>query len=575
MVKNNNNNNNYNNKIRVIDWNLQIESISLTKCFGLTLRQDKITTTNILFSETNLEDPSTKRMKYLAKRKYGIDSKHNATLLKDRPSLQRVWIWISRLGKIPASQSGVREILSKQKNESKMSRWMAFNVFESPERSVIHRIFGWATESSDVLKNMMNEIERQHDDFDRSAALALFHGNLELAVNALQRGISVSLSSSERGYRYSMVLMVLVGYGSNLTQLRDRQKRRGSSSDGNNDENEERVLSRRIWMTQKMEVTTQLAESSPYLHAMCQFLKLPDHIEYFGEQESNAGLLGVFSVLRSSKIRLADKICIACRYLQDDTLKKYLNTELAVSSEIVSDKIQALVFLGLGTPAGLDLLQRYLDRTADIQTVALFGAMLDQDNDEKKQIIENNNKTSMWLKEYRELLNSWRMWQERASLDIAVASSRRKHHVKISTKLPLRMQSQIHPVCTNCNNSLYPLLLQKGTGSVMTKTGTSGMHWIAQQKMERRVIRLCPHCKKEPLPRCSVCLEIMGMSNPQCAAKLDTEDWWSWCRHCNHGGHLGHLKKWFDRNRECPVAGCHCMCQLRDRATTTTTTTLI
>ena len=106
-----------------------------------------------------------------------------------------------------------------------------------------------------------------------------------------------------------------------------------------------------------------------------------------------------------------------------------------------------------------------------------------------------------------------------------------------------------------------------------TQQKHTGMHWAAQQKTERHMTQLCPHCKKEPLPRCSVCLEIMGMPNPQyrdSVVKLDVEDWWTWCKHCGHGGHLGHLKKWFSRNRRCPVAGCNCMCELRDRTVVTT-----
>ena len=186
------------NRIRVVDWSLRSESIALTKCSSLDVKQDHLVMFNTeIASMTSLEDESTKRMKHLAKSKYGVDSKHNATLLKDRPSLQRVWTWISRLGKIPVSQSGVREIWSAQDVKSTVQRWMAFDVYTSPQRTIIHRLFGWVS-SSDSLKKLMNEIETQHEDYGRSAALALFHGELELAVSALQRGIASSSSSSYR-----------------------------------------------------------------------------------------------------------------------------------------------------------------------------------------------------------------------------------------------------------------------------------------------------------------------------------------------------------------------------------------
>ena len=136
-----------------------------------------------------------------------------------------------------------------------------------------------------------------------------------------------------------MVLIVVVGYSSNLVQLRDSEEK-----------NKERDLARRIWKTQKSEVSTQL-EETPYLYSICQFLKLPDHIKYdSGAQESDAGLIGVYSVLRSSKFVLPEQICVACRCLGDDALEKYFNTELTQHRQILSNQgqIEALPFSDLG-----------------------------------------------------------------------------------------------------------------------------------------------------------------------------------------------------------------------------------
>src|SRR5690348_14327971 len=90
-----------------------------------------------------------------------------------------------------------------------------------------------------------------------------------------------------------------------------------------------------------------------------------------------------------------------------------------------------------------DLAQTYLDRSSDVQTaaaMATFGAtpqvfFLDvvfsilvgciqrtKTNKQKKktssQAIERDKRLSRWITTYRQMLNVWQMWTQRAQFDV-------------------------------------------------------------------------------------------------------------------------------------------------------------
>jgi hypothetical protein len=87
---------------------------------------------------------------------------------------------------------------------------------------------------------------------------------------------------------------------------------------------------------------------------------------------------------------------------------------------------------------------------------------------------------------------------------------------------------------------------------------------IPESTITEAFITRCPHrgCHKS-LPSCCVCLEPLKLS---IASSGQSEDWTVWCSTCRHGGHKNHLRDWFDVYKECPVAGCACLCAEIDGA---------
>lgn len=80
-----------------------------------------------------------------------------------------------------------------------------------------------------------------------------------------------------------------------------------------------------------------------------------------------------------------------------------------------------LPLTGLSGPA-LPLLQRWLDRTGDMQTTALLSAFIPTTNLRKsdKELIKR------WQEGYRDLLDSWGMWGTRVEFDTSLREERRR-----------------------------------------------------------------------------------------------------------------------------------------------------
>lgn len=55
----------------------------------------------------------------------------------------------------------------------------------------------------------------------------------------------------------------------------------------------------------------------------------------------------------------------------------------------------------------LDLLQNYVDNTADVQTAAALAVVT------RDAQVLSNDRARRWIECYRELLNQWRLWTER------------------------------------------------------------------------------------------------------------------------------------------------------------------
>lgn len=105
--------------------------------------------------------------------------------------------------------------------------------------------------------------------------------------------------------------------------------------------------------------------------------------------------------------------------------------------------LQGLALTGF-TPAGLDLLQAFVDRTGDVQTAALLSACFPRSRLSTSQIAM----LERWQEAYRDLLDSWMAWVPRCNFDVGVIARRRE----IGDLAADAVQTVV--VCPACNNQL-------------------------------------------------------------------------------------------------------------------------
>ncbi len=131
----------------------------------------------------------------------------------------------------------------------------------------------------------------------------------------------------------------------------------------------------------------------PYLRALSHFL-----------QGSGAW----DSVLRDESLPLLERLVLALRFVNDERLPLFLDQQLRRCVE--DGDLQGLPLTGLTQSHGtIDLLQNYLDRTSDLQTVAVISCFIHG---------RSRGRTDHWIEQYRTLLNRWRLRMDRVDFDV-------------------------------------------------------------------------------------------------------------------------------------------------------------
>ncbi|KAI8616301.1 hypothetical protein BC830DRAFT_1118488 [Chytriomyces sp. MP71] len=261
-------------------------------------------------------------------------------------------------------------------------------------------------------------------------------------------------------------------------------------------------------------------------------------------------------VLDTEGIPLSDQIGIALRFLGDTELVEYL--QKLTQQVVLSGDLHALVLTGATTRAGVDLLERFIDVSGDFQSACLLALVAANGS------IGEDIRLAGWVEEYRNLLDRYSLFDERAKFDIARTKMQRVGLPKGSpAPVSKTVPSQVHLRCNFCNN---PISLASPTSTgpvtpsgVKKSVSAASGGWLAGNG--------CPHCRK-PLPRCALCLMHMGIPTASGGVSVGGggtklskfEAWFTWCQTCRHGGHADHMKKWFQMHDVCPVAGCACAC---------------
>ena len=523
--------------------------------------------------------------------------------------LSRVWCWIDRVESmhdesITLMDCGVLSMFERHmgsdgdKTTREIHPVLGAKMFSSSVRSSARTVCGWtdtwvpstreaATKVADddaasastfsdqgtlqeisELEGIIEEYENL-DSFERAAAIALWHGNIELAVEVLQRNIDADSLGDENaeakgrtGWNadmtpeylqlISLVAMCFAGYtaGTNPTK--------------------------NAWSSMCLHVLAQLEGSKRhatwYLVTACRFLL--DTVQ----DESKSGSSGTpaaavyLKVVADDRLYLEDRIAFACTYLSDKEVVTWLSDVANRCKE--SGSCEGLLVTGLSGD-GLDILQQYLNVHADIQTAALLvGRTVEKVAPSPQGLDVLPPLPWRWLFEYRNLLNRWQMFVERACLDVELGKLQRQRPDRNRSSSALSQQPreqdssmdgsahgstqgslsgggvkaqqhQQHSTRQQSSSSLPPPNPgSRGGAQVDRKTSlnrtmytlpvhsdfphvylrchycSSSLPVDAMQQQntaflrkQRPIINFCPNCKK-PLPKCYVCQLYVGLINP-------------------------------------------------------------
>ncbi|KAK3891191.1 hypothetical protein Pcinc_004907 [Petrolisthes cinctipes] len=491
-----------------------------------------------------------------ARSRYGlrVDNLAANGEVTDDLSLRNLWMWLDNArslvatgnfklpGGVPYKYQGVWSLMTNGNLSSDIinrpwigqdgQKHLYAKVFRSEERSCALELCSWGFEDEGVLTSFLTQLEAA-GNHTRAAAVAVFNQRIRLAIHILQRG-----AVAKKIPALNSTAMALAGY---------TEERKG------------------LWRDTCTSLRSQLTD--PYLRAMFAFLT--------DDADSYEPVLG------ETEMAIQDRVAFACTYLSDPRLTEYLdrlNTRLTEEGNL-----DGILLTGLSSTEGVDLLQRYVDLSGDVQTAALVTIHTLQ------HALNRDSRLTHWLQSYRHLLDSLGLWNERAQLDVIANDNK---HAE-------RPPQHIYIACNFCKKGITPYIQAAGRPrNPYARFGTGSAN---KSKMQA-----CPNCRK-PLPRCSLCLVHMGTPSgwggcmgtknsssggggggtcaedggggvesgagtstptpnptPACRKLSDFTTWFTWCQTCRHGGHAHHLMEWFKEHSECPVTNCVCKCMSLD-----------
>lgn len=106
---------------------------------------------------------------------------------------------------------------------------------------------------------------------------------------------------------------------------------------------------------------------------------------------------------------VGDRLGFACSFLPDPKLVNFIQE---LSNDMTKKgNLDGILLTGMTTNS-IPLLQRYLNMTADVQSVALLAIRTMASDIASSSILK------LWIERYRDLLDSWKLWDERAEFDI-------------------------------------------------------------------------------------------------------------------------------------------------------------
>jgi hypothetical protein len=544
--------------------------------------------------------------------------------------LYKLWEWVDRMVRPndeDIADCGImhelKQVLPSISNDTPCRHAkLGVFVYVSESRTKCLELCGWLTvigvkrghKKNDKFASKEQETKLQLDDlissvsddsFERAAALALWHGDVALAVETLRSFIAnrsittdqevlethseaASDDRDSHGHGWDEPITTEYMHVVSLAAMCFAGYRHSIQKDD-------------IWVSMCEQVISLLESHSriakAYLISACKFLLV--------SLDSNPDYSWL---LKNDEIYLEDRVAFACDFVVFDSMTSWVR-DVFTSCQTLG-RLDGLLLTGLSQD-GLAILQAYLDRTSDIQTCALLASQLVSsvsylDTSHGSALSDSLECEKLWLYEYRNLLNKWQMFFARASLDVEVGKIQRRRDL-LSNDASANMpgsdnkssrppgQSSMHmssnalstdrskvtkrqqfaqPVHRNQPHLL--IRCHYCSSSLPIDLATSQQQQIANSaftRKQRPVLNCCVSCKRQ-LPRCYVCQLYLGMVNPNLqlnrmaaqrrlisdarpgapsAIELDKLEehvleygqWFFFCQRCKHGGHATCIDEWF------------------------------
>lgn len=266
-------------------------------------------------------------------------------------------------GKRTPSRVAVRTInwTGFQTTQSYLNAPIRIQVYHSDMRSRALVLCDWVPDIDNVSQviPLIDYLEKE-GNYMRAAAIAVFNMRLQRAIESLTKG------AKKGDANLSSVAMALSGYTAERSS---------------------------IWREMCQNLKNQLDD--PYMKAMFAFLTC-DNDSSFSE------------IIHDQDLILVDRVAFSLLYLPDDKLNVYLSETM--STLVANGDLNGILLTGI-TTEGLNLLQRYIETSSDIQSVSLI--MLHS----LPSAICNEDRPKLWVECYRGMLDCWRLWHHRAKFD--------------------------------------------------------------------------------------------------------------------------------------------------------------
>lgn len=279
-----------------------------------------------------------------------------------------------------------------------------------------------------------------------------------------------------------------------------------------------------------------------YLEIICQFIYNND----------NQSILSI--MMQYDEINLIDKAGFILRFIPDEQINQVFDNFLAESQS--KGLLDMIVCTGTQQDNFKTILQSFLNKTNDIQTVALLSINL-------FNIGFSWDKFHQFYFCYKDLINQLQLYKYRNMLESEIYDM--KGHAQ-TVKKEIQNENQVQYItCNQCKTSLQFRDNQKSNQHNLTQS--------LLMQYDSNILDICFNCKRAT-PRCCVCHHSISILNPyyqmmkrkggvtNIPDKLPLDEAIVWCQQCYHGGHYKHLRDWFSEYGICPESNCSCECNI-------------